>query len=277
MWQSGEVPEISPLGLRGWCIAVPRILILGLLLLAGVLATAVLRLVEQPLCGQHRPVTPYITQWVCRTAFFILNMRFETRGEILHGAGAVVANHSSWLDIFSLNARKRIYFVSKAEVAGWPGIGLLARITGTMFIHRDPRQARNQTALFETRLNAGHKLLFFPEGTSTDGMRILPFKTTLFQAFFSENLRNRMQIQPVSVIYRAPPGCDPRFYGWWGDMDFGPHLLHVLGKLRQGSVTVVYHPPVRVADFGNRKTLAAHLEAQVRAGMPPDRRGDGEV
>ena len=182
------------------------------------------------------------------------------------GAGAVVANHSSWLDIFALNAAARIYFVSKAEVAKWPGIGWLARATGTVFIARDRSQAANQVAVFKDRLGHGHKLLFFPEGTSTDGQQVLAFKPTLFAAFMEDGLRDSLSIQPVSVIYTAPIGADVRHYGWWGDMDFGPHLLATLAQSPQGSVRVVYHDPVRVAGFENRKRLAAHVEGVVRAG-----------
>ncbi|WP_371224569.1 lysophospholipid acyltransferase family protein [Roseovarius sp. 2305UL8-3] len=202
----------------------------------------------------------------------IFGIGYETEGEIMRERGAVVANHSSWLDIFALNAGKRIYFVSKSEVAGWPGIGVLARITGTVFIARDPKQAKQQLELFEKRLMAGHKLLFFPEGTSTDGVRVIPFKTTLFQSFFNHDLRDQMKIQPVTLIYTAPESRDHRFYGWWGDMDFGTHLLRVLATARQGHVKIVYHPAVKVADFPNRKALAKHVEDVVRAGMPPDRR-----
>ena len=122
-----------------------------------------------------------------------------------------------------------------------------------------------QVALFEDRLQHGHRLLFFPEGTSTDGIRVLPFKPTLFAPFFSDRLVHDMHIQPVTVIYHPPEGADPRFYGWWGDMGFGEHLLKVLAQKRQGKVELVYHPPVRVDDFPNRKSLASHLETQVRS------------
>jgi 1-acyl-sn-glycerol-3-phosphate acyltransferase len=199
-------------------------------------------------------------------AFVVLGIRHEVVGGPMRGRGAVVANHSSWLDIFALNAVKRVYFVSKSEVAGWPGIGWLARATGTVFIERNPARAREQTTLFETRLLLGHKLLFFPEGTSTDGLQVLPFKTTLFQAFFDPDLRDRIAVQPVSVTYHAPTGADPRFYGWWGDMSFGSHLLATLAPARQGRVRVTYHAPLDVADFDGRKALAAACEAAVRAG-----------
>ena len=71
--------------------------------------------------------------------------------------------------------------------------------------------------------------------------------------------------------YHAPDGADPRFYGWWGDMEFGPHLLATLAAARQGGVQVIYHPPVRVADFADRKALAKAMEEQVRAGLAQHR------
>jgi 1-acyl-sn-glycerol-3-phosphate acyltransferase len=198
----------------------------------------------------------------------ILGIRHRVRGRPMRGRGAVVANHAGWLDIFTLNAAQRIYFVSKSEVAGWPGIGWLARATGTVFIARKGAEALAQKNLFVARLNAGHRLLFFPEGTSTDGLRVLPFKSTLFAAFFEDGLRETQSIQPVTVVYRAPAGEDPRHHGWWGDMAFGPHLARLLATPRNGSVEIVFHPPVRVADFADRKALAAHCEAAVRSAMP---------
>ncbi|MDK3072687.1 lysophospholipid acyltransferase family protein [Sedimentitalea sp. JM2-8] len=266
-WESETEPDPVAIGLAGWVRVLWRGVALGTLVFGALILLLLVRLIERPLCGVKRPVTPFITQFVCRNAFRILGMGFSATGTLMTQPGAVVANHVSWLDIFALNARKRIYFVSKSEVAGWPGIGWLARATGTVFIERNPARAREQTEAFEARLFAGHKLLFFPEGTSTDGLRVLPFKTTLFQAFFTDHLRDRMYVQPVSVIYSAPPGEAPRFYGWWGDMDFAGHLLKTLAVRRQGSVRLVYHPPLRVADFPDRKSLAAQCERAVRSGL----------
>jgi 1-acyl-sn-glycerol-3-phosphate acyltransferase len=266
-WDMPPEPPLEPLGVRGWGRALLRGVPLAILVFGGLLVLLLLRLIERPVFGLKRPLTPHITQFVCRNAFRIMGFSFHTKGDVMKERGAVVANHSSWLDIFTLNARKRIYFVSKAEVARWPLIGWLARATGTVFINRDRKEAKAQQELFENRLLAGHKLLFFPEGTSTDGMVVLPFKSTLFQAFFSEHLRHEMHIQPATVIYTPRKGEDIRYYGWWGDMDFGSHLLKVLANPRQGSVTVIYHDPVRVDDFPNRKSLAAYAERAVRAGM----------
>ncbi|MCR8547081.1 1-acyl-sn-glycerol-3-phosphate acyltransferase [Salipiger sp. P9] len=266
-WRGAAPPE-TRLRAADWGRVIWRGGLLAGVILLGLALKLLLRLVEAPLFGRRRPVTPWITQGVCRAAFVILRIPLETRGPRLAGPGALVANHSSWLDIFALNARRNVYFVSKAEVARWPLIGWLARATGTVFITRDPREAAAQKRVFEERLLHGHRLLFFPEGTSTDGQRVLPFKSTLFAAFFTDNLKHETQLQAVTVLYHAPPGEDPRYYGWWGDMDFGPHLLKLLGARQRGRVELIYHPPVRVDEHPNRKTLAAHLEAQVRAAHP---------
>ncbi|MEX0310280.1 MAG: lysophospholipid acyltransferase family protein [Tateyamaria sp.] len=237
-----------------------------LIILAGLALLLPLRLIERPLFGLSRPWTPWITQVVCRLSLFWLGLSYCRSGTPMTGQGAIVANHSSWLDIFVLNAADRIYFVSKSEVAGWPGIGTLARATGTLFIARDPRAAKVQTQLFEERLLAGQRLLFFPEGTSTDGQRVLRFKTTLFASFFAPDLHDYVSVQPVTVNYHAPKGRDIRTYGWWGDMEFGTHLLATLALPRHGQVEVVYHPPLAVRDFPDRKALAAQAEAAVRSG-----------
>lgn len=126
--------------------------------------------------------------------------------------------------------------------------------------------AREQAEEFAARTRAGHRLLFFPEGTSTDGQRVLPFKPTLFQGFLDPALPETLAIQPMSAHYHAPRGRDPRFYGWWGDMDLGPHLLAVLAQYPQGSVTVHLHPPVPVLGE-TRKTLSAATEAAIRGGF----------
>lgn len=267
-WADAPPPPPEPMtaGAR-WRIAW-RGGLLGCVVFGGLGVLLVLRLIERPLCGARRPVTPWITQGVCRAAFPILGMGWRARGKPLAGRGAMVANHGSWLDIFALNAGTRLYFVSKSEVADWPGIGWLARATGTVFIRRNARDAAAQREILRERLAAGHRLLFFPEGTSTDAIRVLPFKSTLFAAFFEQDTKDGLAVQPVTVIYRAPGGADPRTYGWYGEMEFAPHLAQVLARRRQGSVEVVYHPPVKVADFPDRKALAAHCERAVRAALP---------
>lgn len=265
-WEGQPPPEHPPFTASDWLRIVARGVPILMVLAVGLLCLATLRLIERPLFGWERPMTPSITKAVCRMVLRIMGLKVTQRGTPMRGRGAVVANHTSFLDIFVLNSRKTIYFVSKSEVADWPGIGVLARATGTVFIKRDRREAAAQTRVFQERLLHGHRLMFFPEGTSTDGQRVLPFKTTLFAAFFDPALLHKLQVQALSLVYHAPPGQDPRFYGWWGGMEFAPSMMRVLAQRRQGRVEMIYHAPVRVDDFANRKSLAACLETQVRDG-----------
>lgn len=264
-WRADVVADplrVTPLRIG---LALLRGTVLAGVTYGGLMVLLSVRLVERSLCGSARPASPMITRAVCRAALVIIGIRYEVRGRPMRGIGGMVANHASWLDIFTLNACQQVCFVSKAEVARWPVIGWLARATGTVFITRERREAAAQKRLLEARIRDGQRLLFFPEGTSTDGLRVLEFKPTLFAAFFAPGLDRAMRIQPISVVYRAPPGCGRRFYGWWGEMDFGPHLFKTLAEPRQGKVTVIFHDPLRVDDFASRKALAAHCEAVIRA------------
>ena len=252
------------IGVLGWFRVVLRGGLLGAVTFGGLGVLLLVRLIERPLFGATRPITPHITQFVCRSAFRIMGICLRIHGIPMVQRGAVVANHASWLDIFALNAAQRVYFVSKSEVERWPGIGWLARATGTVFIARKTADAKLQQGIFEARLRAGHRLLFFPEGTSTDTLRVLPFKPTLFAAFYAHGMEQVMHIQPASVMYLAPKGADARFYGWWGDMDLVPHLKMVLAAARHGSIDVILHDPLAVHDFPNRKALSAACEAVIR-------------
>lgn len=266
-WKAAAIDR-PPLGAAGWLRVLVRGGAVAFVTYGCLLLLLALRLVERPLYGPVRPWTPHITQFVCRVALRLMRLPLAVRGKPMAARGAVVANHASWLDIFTLNAVQRVYFVAKAEVRQMGPVGWLAAATGTVFIARKGTEAKVQQQMFEDRIRAGHRLLFFPEGTSTDALRVLPFKSTLFAAFWTHGLEHVMAIQPVTVIYHAPEGEDPRFYGWWGDQGFGEHLLMVLGAKRQGRVEVIFHDPVAVDAFRDRKELAAYCEEVVRAAHP---------
>ena len=263
-WVEEEINHPA-IGFAGWLRIVVRGSVFALVTFGGLAILLLFRLIERPLFGESRPITPHITQFVCVMAFRIMGIGLRIHGNPMQQRGAVVANHASWLDIFALNAAQRVYFVAKSEVASWHGIGWLARATGTVFIARKSADAKLQQGVFEARLRLGHRLLFFPEGTSTDTLRVLPFKPTLFAAFYTHGMEQVMHIQPASVIFHAPKGSDARFYGWWGDMDFAPHLIRVLASARQGSIDVVLHDPLAIDDFSDRKALSAACEAVIRA------------
>lgn len=267
-WRSGDQPCPPLLGVAGWILVLLRGLPIIAVLAFGVLCILPLRGLERLFFGPQRPLTGLWVQGICRICLAIMGIRLRRSGTPMRGAGAAVANHSSWLDIFVLNATMPVFFVSKSEVASWPGINILTRVTNTHFVARDPKLARQQADEFAERTRAGHRLLFFPEGTSSDGRRVLPFKPTLFQGFLDPALPQGLAIQPVTVSYHAPSGRDPRFYGWWGDMPLGPHLLAILAQRGQGDVTVALHPPIAVAGE-TRKTLATKAEQAVRNGFEP--------
>ncbi len=174
-----------------------------------------------------------------------------------------VANHASYLDIIILGSVLEANFVAKAEVAGWPGFGYLSRIARTVFVNRARGATARERDQLSTRLHAGDSLILFPEGTSNDGNRVLPFKSSLFAvAQMRTGDGKALPVQPVSVAYTRldgqPMGRAFRpFFAWYGDMTMAGHLFEVLG-LGQATVEVVFHPPVTIADFADRKALANH-------------------
>lgn len=267
-WYS-QAPEPRPPapGVRGKLRVAWRASVLLVVLGLGLVVMLALRMVERPFVGQRRLASAYVPQAVSRCALTVLGLRLHTRGTPMRGNGIIVANHSSWLDIFALNAVHRVVFVAKADVAAWPGIGAIARLAGTVFIARDSKEAPRQTAEFTNRIAAGQHMLLFPEGTSTDGAQVLPFKPTLFQALYTAPDTHTLSVQPVSLAYTAPEGADPRCYGWWGEMDFAAHFLAVLAGPRGGQATVISHPPLNVAEQGNRKALAKAAQAACAEGL----------
>lgn len=275
-WSAVRLPLRKPFGTAERARVFGRGSLIALTIAAGLAILLTARLIERPICGQARPATPYIIQGACKVIVRIIGLHCQVRGKPMRQHGATVANHSTWLDVFVLNACERVYFVAKSEVRGWALVGWLARLTGAMFILRKGTEAKAQKHEMEDRLKAGHRLLFFPEGTSSDAIRVLPFKSSLFSAFLSPDLADALHVQPVTVVYHAPIGEDARFYGWWADMEFAPSLVEMLAQSPHGRVEVRYHRPLRVSDFADRKALTAACEAAVRAGHPNGQAGTEE-
>lgn len=199
----------------------------------------------------------------------IFGVRLERLGEpTAHRPTLFVANHTSYLDIVVLGAALGGSFVAKAEVARWPFFSWLARLQRTVFVERSDRAgvARQRDAI-RRRLDRGDNLILFPEGTSGDGIHLLPFKTALFSAAEDE----RVLVQPVSVAYCRLDGIPlGRFYrplfAWYGTMTMVPHLWTAMGM---GELTVAlrFHEPVRWQDFGSRKALADHCSREIGHGL----------
>lgn len=265
-WHSSDpYPVRKKRGIVGLLRLAFRAPALVLLIYAALPAFLVIRILERP-WGQ--PVTPGITKAVCRGCLMLLGIRLSLRGQRMARPGAVVSNHASWIDIFTLNAAQTGSFVARRDVGNWFGIGILAKATGSLFIERDARQAADQISEIAKRLSGGDTLVFFPEGTSTDGLRVLTFKSALFAAMFDGNIRDEVPVQPVTLRYKPPDDDeDPRMLAWWGDMEFTPHLLDVLAAPGGWTAEVELHPPVTAAAFRNRKELAQHCESTIRSGF----------
>jgi 1-acyl-sn-glycerol-3-phosphate acyltransferase len=271
-WNGAAPPVLPPLtaaerlrlGLRaGWAAVALVVLFAVFLPLRG------LDLLAERLAG--RPVTalgPAIVRLWAAQALPSIGLHFVRHGAPMRGGGAFVANHSSWIDIVALQRAATPFLVSKAEVRRWPGIGLIGHAIGTMFIDRRPAQAKRQEAALLARLARGDRMALFPEGTSSDGQRILPFKSSLFGVFLAPDVE-RAAVQPVTIRYRPRADLPASFYGWWGEMDFASHLRDVMARSTGGVVELTFHTPLPLADFPDRKSLAQAADAAVRSALEP--------
>jgi len=202
---------------------------------------------------------------VCR----ILGVRVRVLGRpATEGPVLIASNHVSWLDIVILSGVAPLSFVAKREVSGWPFFGSLARLQRTVFVDRTRRHAtgdsRNE---MQERLKAGDILVLFPEGTSSDGHVVLPFKSSFFGAAEYEGVL----VQPVSIAYSGHRNLPMNrrlrpFYAWYGDMELAPHLWEavMMGPIE---VTVLCHQPLSLSGEMNRKQLAQHAEQLVQRGV----------
>ncbi len=178
-----------------------------------------------------------------------------------HGPGQrpviYVCNHSSWLDIPALGGLLRACFVSKDDVAAWPIVGTIARLGRTVFVSRSRRGFGRERDQMQERLRAGDGLILFPEGTSSDGARVLPFHSSFFAAAYGEV---SPLIQPVSIVYDRlaglPVGHSSRaVFAWYGDMELAPHVWR-LAQWRGKRVTLLFHVPLDPAAYPSRKALS---------------------
>lgn len=225
--------------------------------------------VQCALLAVRSPIASRLPVAYHRLCCRILGIALEFHGErSAHRPTLFAVNHSSYLDITILGASVEGGFVSKAEVARWPIFGWLAKLQRSIFVERADRAgAARQRDAIRRRLDAGDNLILFPEGTSNDGIHLLPFKSTLFSAAEDE----RVLVQPVSVAYQLLDGIPlGRFYrpffAWYGDMSMGPHLWKALGMGRL-TVVVQFHEPLRLKDLGSRKTLAEHCHRVIGEGL----------
>ncbi len=181
-----------------------------------------------------------------------------------------VSNHVSYLDIVVLGGVLAGSFISKADVASWPVFGFLARLQDTLFIERASRHVKGQLDQMQQRLQHADNLILFPEGTSSDGTQVLPFKSALFKSV-EKGAPVSVWIQPVSLSYHSYCGQEmPQSirdcYAWYADMPALSHMARMAG-MKQVSVLVTLHPIVSGETFANRKPLAEYCQQQVAEGV----------
>jgi 1-acyl-sn-glycerol-3-phosphate acyltransferase len=182
-----------------------------------------------------------------------------------------VANHASYLDIPILGSIVNGSFVAKAEIAGWPFFGMLAKLQRSVFVDRRPGSTKQQRDALMSRLEEDDDLILFPEATSSDSIHMIPFKSALLSVAEFRPHGAPLVVQPLTVAYLRLDGMPlGRFYrpfvAWYGGMQVAPHLWTVIG-LGKISVRVIFHPPVTLEDFGSRKELAVHCFKVIAAGL----------
>ena len=196
-----------------------------------------------------------------------------------------VSNHSSWVDILALGAKLDAAFIAKEEVAGWPVIGWVARLGRTVYVRRARTSTARERDEMRARLAAGDSLILFPEGTTSDGARVLPFRSAFLSIAELPATEGGLPpiVQPVSIVYDRlaglPMGRASRpVLAWYGDMEIASHYWQ-LAQYQGMRASILLHPPLDPRDFPNRKALTqavwqasadgASLLRQNRPSPPP--------
>ena len=247
-------PRQTPILLR-----VYRTTRFGLHLIEGALTTALLFPLLRP-----RTQRFMVRAWsrrllrTLRVEMCVHGVLCTTEGNVL-----LVANHVSWLDIFVLNAVHPVRFVAKAELARWPIVGRTLRRVGTLFVERARKQdARRVNADTSAALARGDVVAVFPEGRTTDGHDVLPFKSSLLQPIVDA----RGHVQPVAIRYRAATGETSMLPAYVGNLS----LLASLWRITAApSLIVDLHAPPRLAaaETSHRRELARAAETAIRMAL----------
>ncbi len=245
--------RVTPLPLRLY-----RVARTGVHVLEGVATTTFVFPLLKP--AARRKV---IRRW-CRRLLRMLNVDARMHGDLdpVQRNVLVVANHISWLDIFVLNAVQPVRFVAKSELARWPVAGRLIKDVGTLFVERDRRRdARRVNANAAHALAGGDVVAVFPEGTTTDGTALLPFKSSLLQPIVDAE----GHVQPMAIRYRAATGEHSVVPAYVGDLSFLRSFWRVTGA--RSLVVDLHASPALAARATHRRDLARSAEAAIRAAL----------
>ncbi len=220
--------------------------------------------------GRGRAVYALPRKWHA-TMCCLFGIRVVIEGMPLASRQALfVGNHLSYLDILAIGSVLEASFVAKVEVASWPVFGFLSKLQQTAFISRSRATLQNDKYALGQMLAAGRSLIIFPEGTSTDGQTVLPFKSSLFS--LALETKAPLLVQPMTLALTAREGrpvatqADRDYYTWHGDMTLAPHLWAF--ATGQGvTLTLRFHPPLDPAAFTDRKLLAQACHEACLSGL----------
>ena len=231
-----------------------RLLGFGLIAVVS-LIDFVLRIWLSGKASSVRARADWLQRW-CRWHLRNLRVRVHREGA-MPKHGVLVSNHLSYVDVLVLGAAQPLAFVSKSEVRSWPLIGWLTRCGGTLFIDREKRSDVTRVGTqFAPVIAEGLVIALFPEGTSTDGHTVLPFRASLF----APATEYGWPVVAAWIGYSLADGSVEEEVCYWGDMTFGPHFLNLLSK-EQIQARVVYSPPI--SPGRDRKELARLLQGRV--------------
>jgi len=214
---------------------------------------------------------------ICSTYYRVLRtllrIKVHVNGEPVRDRAVLyVSNHVSWVDIVVIGSLSPVAFIAKSEVRKWPLVGITAEFQRTVFVDRARRhQTSDAIGEIAQRLASGTSVVLFAEGTSSDGNRVLPFRSALVGAIKHAATHGHgadILIQPMSICYTGvhgiPMGRQHRpLVAWYGDLDFVPHIKTFIER---GAVDAVvsYGPPVTADADVDRKAMTRSLESSVR-------------
>ncbi|WCM20544.1 1-acyl-sn-glycerol-3-phosphate acyltransferase [Paraburkholderia bryophila] len=189
----------------------------------------------------------------------------------LERGALVVANHISWIDIYVINAWRPTPFVSKAEIRQWPVVGWLAQQLGTVFIQREKRSdAKRIMHELAERLSAGELMCVFPEGTTSNGLALLPFHANMFQAAVSA----AAPVQPLCIMYEDAQGRQSTAPAYIDDLSLADSLNLLLSG---GPLTAHVYVGAAIPPGADRRTLAAQAEGVIAAALLAMQGGTAKV
>lgn len=194
---------------------------------------------------------------------WLFGLQLEVSGPPPAAPFMLVANHLSYVDVIVLAAQFDCVFVAKSEVAAWPLFGWLSRRMNTIFIDRNrKRDLLRVNALLTAALASGQNVVLFPEGTTTAGADVLPFKSSLLEPV----VRAGRRVAYASLSYCTALDETPAsaVVCWWGDMEFVPHLLKLFALPGFAGALVIGAEALYAND---RKVLAKRLHAAVECDL----------